>query len=460
MNLTIWTLNRCTDLLEGEDKHIKGIFSPNRVSFGERSNPTQSPRQLMPENEYFVPIPLKCIGRKYSVNNLDPSGQDLLNAIRNKYTYFQNVKEFESWWIKQSRLTRKEAEREFGEPHMTTAPGVGYYELLEQYPNNILIGYSQGGLVARYLAFLDRHVFKKNLVTAVFTVSSPNYGSPLGNPNNKDGVAEGLVEFFLTMGSFHAQQFPGLYSEIDNKVHFDPIYKAIAAASKDSKTGNPEAADALQTGVKWLSGLEGDLNSAFAEIGIENFDDPHSVLNLVNNPAYGPPGVYTGAVISANPNFDEILRSVVLGGKGKGLKSWLVRCLKEMLLWFIRRVKLLGISIGENEQAAGTLYSTKIMIESTNTKSTDIGEQLQAEYRRDESVRKGIGKVKTIPKLSHDFIIPSVYQQLPVSDGFLGHYVNLHASHNSGKSQAYAAGRENVQALTQLMKELCRKLPS
>jgi len=60
---------------------------------------------------------------------------------------------------------RQEAEDRFRRPHMTTPPGVGYYELLEQHPNNILIGYSQGGLVARYLAFLDRHVFKKNIIT-------------------------------------------------------------------------------------------------------------------------------------------------------------------------------------------------------------------------------------------------------------------------------------------------------
>ena len=262
---------------------------------------------------------------------------------------------------------------------------------------------------------------------------------------------------FLTLASFWAKEFHALYRNLDSHISFDVLYKLIAAAEWDSQGGGHPARDALETAVKWLSGLHGDPDSAFAEIGIENFGEPDSLLSIVNNPAYAP-SIYTGAVISANPNFDEILRSIVIGGKANG---WIARFwsfLMGIVLWFIRRVKVFGLSVGSHEQAAGKLYSNAVMAQWGQTPSSSTGGWLQAEYKRDVTVLKPLGRTHIIPAYSHDFIVPSVYQLLPDSARFLGHYVNLHASHNSGKSQDCPAGRENIRALHQLMKALAARL--
>src|SRR5881397_1068633 len=234
MDLTIWTINRCTELLGQEDRNIQNIFSRNgAVSFGERSGTgRESPRQLMPDREYFVPIPLKCIGGKY--RNPNSAGDSaLLQAITAAYPNQFGDGEFGKWWTESARLKAPHVPDSL-KPQMMTPTGVGYYELIEKHENNILIGYSQGGLVARYLAFLDRYVFRRHKILAVFTVSSPNYGSPLGNPANQNFVTAGLLEVLASLVSFHKARFATLYGKIDANVSFDAFYEALKAARQDA----------------------------------------------------------------------------------------------------------------------------------------------------------------------------------------------------------------------------------
>ena len=104
--VTIWTLNKASELIKDKKQEIRQIFeggwfssfSNNQIEceFGERQNPKPS-NQLMyeedPENydEYFVPIPLKCIGNKIFQQDkleLDTQGQELLQGIKSNYAYF------------------------------------------------------------------------------------------------------------------------------------------------------------------------------------------------------------------------------------------------------------------------------------------------------------------------------------------------------------------------------------
>jgi len=87
MKVRIWTVNRCTELLAHDDDEIQAIFQPAgvEVTFGTRQGTGhESARHLMPESEYFVPIPLKCIGDRYLRDKSNP----LLKNITDSYKYF------------------------------------------------------------------------------------------------------------------------------------------------------------------------------------------------------------------------------------------------------------------------------------------------------------------------------------------------------------------------------------
>lgn len=467
MHLTVWTLNFCTNLLAEQDEAIHKIFTRqgSTLKFGERAQSSpqgaaklESRRQLMPEIEYFVPIPLKCIGNKYRMQNLEPQAQALLNAIVKKYAYFQSAEQFKAWWESPPAQSSWEVEDIAGRPKMTTPDGVGYYELLEQHENNILIGYSQGGLVARYLAFLDRYVFQRNCITAVITVASPNFGSPLANPANKDHIAAGILQSLTALGSLHPNAFERLYGQLNNFT-FEHLFAALNAARHDSAKAGHAAASLFETGVKWFSGLRDDPNNAFDEVDIRNFREPHSVLRLIKD--HPPNGVYTGAIITGNPDLDDILRSALLGNRANTLTGRLVVWLKEQALNFARRnVRLFKIPVGENEKAAGGVYQSQIMVEHLDSEASPTERQLQQNYAGTLSVLKPLAdSPKVIPKQAHDFIIPSVNQVLPDDPLLLGHYLNLAASHNSGKSPDFPAGRTNRDAIVQMLRLLAAKLP-
>src|SRR5438093_1709401 len=461
MDLTIWTINRCTELLGQEDRNIQNIFSRNgAVSFGERSGTVrESPRQLMPDREYFVPIPLKCIGGKY--RNPNSAGDSaLLQAITAAYPNQFGDGEFGKWWTESARLKAPHVPDSL-KPQMMTPTGVGYYELIEKHENNILIGYSQGGLVARYLAFLDRYVFRRHKILAVFTVSSPNYGSPLGNPANQNFVTAGLLEVLASLVSFHKARFPTLYGKIDANVSFDAFYEALKAARQDAEPDEKakptlpahEALPLLDTAVKWLSGLHGDTNTAFGEIGTNNFAKDLSVLSLVDDPNR-PPQVYTGSVISANSDLNEILRSLVLGGRPT-LVERIRQFFEEMALEAVRHFRIFGIQIRDNEKAASNVYSDCVMKEAIGDNSPEQLKKLQQLYRTGVGVEKPLGsKGAVVPAFAHDYIIPSVDKMLPPDDLLLAQFVNIEASHNSGKSPRLKAGSANVEALKKLMRKL------
>jgi hypothetical protein len=332
---------------------------------------------------------------------------------------------------------------------MTTPEGVGYYDLMAPSEQHILIGYSQGGLVARYLAFLDRFVFGENKIAAVFTVSSPNQGAPFGNPINRETTAAGLVQVLVSLLSFHEDKFERLFKAIVNAASFETLYGLLAAATEDARATQHEAHGILDAAVKWLSGLHDDPNTAFVEIGAGNFANDLSVLSLVNRPENA--AIYTGSVISANNRLQDILQSLIMGSRAEGLLHKLVQDLESEGLRLLGHLHLFGITINDNENAASDLYQSRVIVDPANSDSEKI-RMLRREYDAGAAtIAKPLFRNEAIPAAAHDYVIPSVYQLLPDNDRLLGQHVNLEASHNSGKSPDLAAGAENVTALHELL---------
>ena len=86
---------------------------------------------------------------------------------------------------------------------------MGYYQLLQSTTQrtgalNVLIGYSQGGTVARYLAFLDEHVARPEArcIHSVITVQSPNRGSPVAAKAKEADISRAMLAILLSLAKW------------------------------------------------------------------------------------------------------------------------------------------------------------------------------------------------------------------------------------------------------------------
>ncbi|MEQ9103101.1 MAG: hypothetical protein RIE53_00240 [Rhodothermales bacterium] len=403
----------------------------------------------MPAVEYFVPIPLKCIGRHYKNDDgPDEGANELLRGITSSYPEcFGSEDTFSSWWRQDNG---KESVAVETNRYMTTPEGVGYYELISQYDNNILIGYSQGGLVARYLAFLDRYVFKLNKIRGVVTIGCPNYGSPFANPRNRDRITDALIEFVLSMISVYGKNFESTYSDFFSKLSFEDLNRVLESMYMDAKATHHGMEELLATALKWLSGLNEDPSSAFHDLSTENLM-PHreySTLALVNNPAYSMSahGVKLASIIGANNSFQEILGS---------LMSALAR---GIILPKVAGVDLFGSSLKNNMKKASEVYSERALADDEFDDAPEgcIAKELHRWIREGRTITNPHDSTDSMEPYLHDFIIPAAYQCLPEHevDVIVGQYLNEEASHNSGKDPRQPAGQANYTELIDLLEKL------
>jgi len=456
-HLTIWTLNKATDLLHGKEEEVIALFKNKKLAFSDnnRIECTFGNRNFHSSNvkseiahsltyepdvpdEYFVPIPLKCIGSKYKqVDGLDEEGKRLLKDIVQSFDCFNDEKYFQSFWDKGYGPLKK--------IRMSTINYSGYYEILEKTKPNILIGYSQGGLISRYLAFLDEYVFKQNAIHGIITIASPNYGSPLANPMNKESVIDGINALLLTLLSLNPDRYQFLNNYVDLKLDFDEVTDLIGNLlydfDRDEKWVGSEQSlrNTLATASKWLSGLRDDPNTAFHDLSIMNFEKEFSVLNLVNN--YPLKRIYYGSIVATNNDLDDFIKS--LAGNVLGRLGW---C-------FIKSKKLFKYKIKENIKRANDVYKNEIMSENSTVK------ECSNQQTRDiiKNYKEGILSAG-IEAGAHDFIIPSICQILPESnDGrLLGNIINKRASHNSGKSRDYKPGKKNYKYVCDFLKKMIK----
>lgn len=494
MAVRIWTLNRATSLVGdrgGESaKGIARIFSGGLFSsgvgceWGQRDGSinmdgfddghrlmhqgSKAMDETDPRNEYWVPIALKCIGRWYDPSKIpqDVAGSmdgALLNRIVAQYDYWQNQQRFEDFWARDA-------------PHgvrMNTRDFKGYYEILSAHTDNVLIGYSQGGLVARYLAFLDEHVFKRNVIKAVITISSPNHGSPLADPVNREQITDGALKVILSLVSLHAEvgskPLRSVHRYLAGKIEFaqlygviDELYEELGALPNPS--GREESIhDSLGTALKWLSGLDGAASnrvrySAFDDLGVTSYLQQHSVLSLVNE--HSLKKIYYGAIIGSNNSLDDLISGV------GGLKYKVARI-------FMR-------SLRRNVQAASTAYADNIMRETLATPDSVYGQDVLMKkptltaMAQNVPFQTGVQRYRegwqlpqpgndlgpTLPAATHDFVIPSHSQGLPAGSLLLGNLVNDKANHNSGKDRSKGPGKVNYRHIKQLLKRLNTHLTS
>jgi hypothetical protein len=456
---TIWTLNRASELVENNRNDIENIFSSRglfdsdsksiSVDFGDISTFYQEdiepkyPHQLMFDNdkcpfeEYFVPIALKCIGQRYTM----PDNQKL-SEIVSQYNFFSTPKNFQSYW------QGHKDDNVIKEVKMVTEKFRGYYDILSEWSavhgtKNILIGYSQGGLVALYLAYLDAHVFKENIIKGVISMGTPVYGSPVANPDNIGEIERELVAMFQTLISLFPDKFRFLKGVLTNVMTIKQIVGILEAIIFDTAITDFNYIELRKTCItarKWLTGLlPSEFETAFHDLNINDFKFPNSVLSLINNEGIGD--ILYGSVINGNNNLKDFIKCFL---------SFIGLIGFEIASYFIH---IFGTRLGKNIDESNKIYNEQVLIE-TNL-AIGLPDNIFALLNSYPMGLTDSGK-ELLPKFAHDFVIPSVCQMPPMypkkNSGYLGYRINLEAGHATGASQ------DNYGNLKSMLKSLKERL--
>lgn len=453
MKISLWTLNRVAtwDLKAlAKALAVEGWFGSSRhsVRLGNRHLNDRDGHSGKPSkegvlsheegdgyNEYFVPIAVKCIGDPNAFlaefdGDMTDAGRALLQRIRlGQPEHFEpeHHPRFRAYW-------------ETGDgTAMYTRPGVGFYQLvardLRPDEQAVLVGYSQGGLVARFLAFLDEYLMRPaaRRIAGVITVQAPNAGSPLANSRNADQVALGLFGVLSGVAGFpippcgaHSklgeaalQLTCGTLMAPDGPRHFDisALCGLLDAAIVDAK-GRLDSADKvelLSTMRKWLSGVEPvpSYITAFADLNTANLDVRDSVLQLVAaNPLQA---TFHGAIVGTDNRLTDFISA--------GL-PWYMRPV------FDTWIRKLESPVHQAEQA----YSRIALDERGTLKALDAANALASASTYFEGRPSAGGG---IAPQAHDFIIPSISQEMPMGapEFFLGNAINPRGTHLSGGNE-------------------------
>lgn len=461
---TLWCLNRVADwdrerlaralAVNGLSGAKHDVALGSRARFDQRAGweETRGTGVLMHEeqtcNEYFVPLAVKCIGNPQGFlarlgDRMSANGLRLFEALRTDFArYFALVEGGEPEW------------RRYWEPFPVNnalwdvgmftrtdgdTPYAGLYEIVATEARDhkrraILAGYSQGGLVARFLAWMDEQLMDADhrAIAGVVLVQSPNHGSPLADMANADNVSTGLIGILTGLGGYSivGATNPQMRAAVEGLAagrtnagggpiwHFGvgAICTILDAAIQDNSS-DPKRSDLLRTTRKWLTGLSEEKTfTAFEDLDPAGLDDPRTILGrLATTPLAS---TFHGAIIGSDTALDDL----VLEGKGC-LERWLVRLLLAKR-WFppvqeaYARIAMdeaaADIPRGERHKKIAALYQSGV-------KDPAAGIEL--------------------PPFAHDFVIPSVSQALytltPPAAGkfFLGNKLNTSATHASGAAE-------------------------
>jgi hypothetical protein len=472
---TLWCLNR----IAGWDRDrlvralaVRGLWSAKHdVVLGSRARFDQHPHWeethgrgvLMHEDppacdEYFVPIAVKCIGDPKGFlrrlgGRMSSAGRERFDALLVDFAkYFALVDHrgepgWRRYWqpfdvgnalFKVGMFTRTDARAD--DPPDEPPLYAGLYEIVAsearaEKRRAVLAGYSQGGLVALFLAWMDEQLMEpaERAIAGVVTAHSPNHGSPLADTANANNVSAALLGILVGLGGYsivgHAD--PRTRAAIEALVagtappgapvwHFGvgAVARILDAAIHDTPKSEPDRADFLRTARKWLTGLSADkTRTAFEDLDPVGLDDPGSILGrLVRTPLVA---TYHGATVGA----DTGLADLVLAGR-----SCLVRWLVHQFVarrWF-HPVEAAYARIAMDEAAAEVPRGER-------------HKQLAALYQTGVEAKSGPGI--DIGPFKHDFVVPSVSQALyalapPAKrDYFLGNKLNPRGTHASGADE-------------------------
>ena len=454
---TIWCLNNAKDIVGPNQQILKEEFG-DKIIFGSRIQtiwddvmPDYASNNLMPWCEYFVPIAAKCIGQNFE----RPDAAGYINRIRHYYKQ-KNQSDYSYFWTDECYKRRGY--------RMITPEFEGYYSILEKTAPNILIGYSQGGLVAKYLEWLDKVVYgDRGIVAGVITISSPNCGSPIANVKNKKSILKGLIKIGLVIITGQTVDFIlegmtdvvygalSLFGEPLTEI-VDVLNKVIASLS-DEGDKYDTLIENLYSMINWLGGLRNDPDSSLFDLNIERLNDKDSVLNIINS-KYPSSAV---GIISTNNDLRElidpdaavVMKNVMLAAydekKHTSAASAASAEIDRDLDLIPRVVSALADLHYEKIQE---IYINQVMVEHINVRtSAQIIKNVTGFY--DDGV-----EVLGIEKLAHDFIIPSACQ-LTLDNGILvpsRNRVNNLANHRSGADAKYQAGQNNFEDVREILR--------
>jgi hypothetical protein len=462
---TLWCLNRVADWDRERLARAlarKGIWSAKHdVRLGSRARFDLHPGWeashgagvLMHEepswNEYFVPLAVKCVGdpdgfRARLGDRMSAAGRERFEALRTdfaKYFAFAAPQSDTGWrryWGQFEVASALWKVGMFTRPEGPT-PHAGFYEIVaadarENKRQAVLAGYSQGGLVARFLAWMDEQLFapEHRSIAGIVLVQSPLHGSPLADTANADNVSAGLLGILVGLGGYPivGAADPKTRAAIEALVAgrapagapvwrfgVGAVCQVLDAAIADTPSSRPARSDFLRTARKWLTGLSVEnVFTAFDDLDPAGLDDPRTILGrLATTPLER---TYHGAIVGADTALDDLVT------EGMGcLERWLVRHFVAAR-WFeaaqesYARIAMdeaaAGVPRGERHQKIAALYQTGL---------------------------KGGPAGIDLDRYAHDFAIPSVSQALYTLDAtapgdfFLGNVLNRRATHASGADE-------------------------
>ena len=409
----------------------------------------------MPEHnrydEYFVPIPIKCLGEPRSAfwrqTVTSAPAQERFAAILADYD-----QRFPSG-AHDERAAKSEVGEFFGDAKMNLVEDIGYYELLRRATDqtgaqNVLVGYSQGGTVARHLAFLDEQLASpgSRCIHGIITIDAPNRGSPLASPLKGPDIATAAMAIVLSFLQWLPEPLPTQGSAI-----WAFLREAGARAGLvrfmndllDAELRNVGPSDKRfpiwRSARKWLSGLSGIPDLAFWDLDPRRLEERGSVLHSINE--YPLESAFHGAVVGSSnqlANFVELLLDA------HGLLTHLAGAL------FRKKIEQLTAP-------PSALYSALVLDYPDLANPTASYRTLSENYLN--GLPAGANRVDLpIPPRAHDFVVPTVSQLIldPHSSAYhLGNVVNPAASHQSG---ADGTGKVNGRSDEEIVAEMLRRM--
>jgi hypothetical protein len=425
-------------------------------------------------DEYFVPIVVKCVGDPDGFagrlgSAMSVAGRERFARLRADFPQFYRtdmaVRHWQKYWE-----TFRLGGAYWNVGMLTNAAGdyphLGYYEIVrcEAKANGekaVLIGYSQGGLVARFLAWMDEQLMppEERVIAGVITVQSPNHGSPLAGLEDERQVSIGLLGMLTALGGLPIvganpltrkaveELADGVLRLPPSSTHYrfgvDALCAVLDQAIGDAAAqGDKDArqADILRTARKWLTGLSRDkIQTAFFDLDPSGLDKAGTILGrLIDSPHQD---VFHGAVIGANSSLEDLILQP---------RPWFWR-------WAVRT-----FVAPERFTNIETAYSKIAMNEDANhlhPPDTPLRRRLADVYARG---LPGNGVDPELPRFAHDFVIPSasetlcLFNQPPRKHRFLGNVVNRRATHISGAQPCGVAS--DVPYVKRMLSDLSERL--
>lgn len=523
MNLTLWLLNRVvaweTDPKLAQPLQKALAAGGHSVQLGQRvaasdpqppgsarlqiaANATESsaPGELMHEgmlqqggstateyDEYFVPIPLKCLGAPdyddqgravlpdfWSQRVTDPAKREALLQIFDpavnpcfrqeelaKYSEagrgnpaVQKVAVPEAAKLPATAAglaptATKHLVDEFTDVRLNLAqaywPG-GYYRILaesaERHGACVLVGYSQGGTVAQFLAYVDEHLVHEDrrCVHGVVAVQAPLRGSTLAMQARAGDVTRALHEAVLSIRgqALLRKLFVPAWLEpvldpllaCTNTLTVEQINGAIDFAWAANQGGDPGILDILKTARKWLSGLSGCQELAFYDLDCARLEQLGSVLHALHH----HPLVATrqSGVVGSYSALSALAEQVLLDrAPWLWVAKWPLRLLLPLVVG--RAERILREKAMDMMPAPVANPPLQALRQEWETGRAPVG----VDWRLRRLVLRGAVReveVQALPKRAGDFVIPAASQVVVGVGETAGwrNLVNEDASHLSG----------------------------